>query len=43
MIKEEHIYLCQLGFTRPTIVGHENYDGEIEKSPDCKSFNRRSC
>lgn len=31
MIKEEHIYLCQLGFTRPTIVEHKNYRGEIEK------------
>lgn len=31
MIKEEHIYLCQLGFTRPTIVEHKNYKGEIEK------------
>lgn len=31
MIKEEHIYLLQLGFTRPTIVEHKNYEGEIEK------------
>lgn len=31
MIKEEHVYLCQLGFTRPTIVEHKNYKGEIEK------------
>lgn len=31
MIEEEYIYLCQLGFTRPTIVEHENYEGEVEK------------
>ena len=31
MIKEKHIYLCQLGFKRPTIVEHKNYKGEIEK------------
>lgn len=31
MIEEEHVYLCQLGFARPTIVEHKNYQGEIEK------------
>lgn len=31
MIEEEHIYLRQLGFARPTIVEHKNYQGEIEK------------
>lgn len=31
MIKEEHVYLRQLGFARPTIVEHKGYKGEIEK------------
>ena len=24
MIEEEHVYLCKLGFARPTIVEHKN-------------------
>ena len=31
MLKEEHVYLRQLGFARPTIVEHKGYKGEIEK------------
>ena len=31
MIEEEHVYLRQLGFARPTIVEHKGYEGEIEK------------
>ena len=31
MIEEEHVYLRQLGFARPTIVEHKGYKGEIEK------------
>ena len=31
MIKGEHVYLRQLGFTRPTIVEHKDYKGEIER------------
>lgn len=31
MIKEEHIYLRQLGLARPTIVEHKNCWGEVER------------
>lgn len=31
MIRKEHLYLRCIGLTRPTIVEHKNYEGEIEK------------
>lgn len=31
MIKEEHVYLRQFGFARPTIVEHKDFEGEIER------------